>query len=348
MKILELNFERGWRGGERQTLFNMIGFRNIGYEVSLLCRKDSLLSKKAKENNFSIICFKNFISVFIFLIKEGHNYNILHAQGSNILSICILTKPFHKTKIIFTRRVDFIPNGIFTKYKYRKANAIIAISSTIKKILQNFCHRDDIYTISSIIEKKELSKDKALFKINKLNISPNTFIIGTTSALVEHKDPMTMVDAIYELSLIRNDFVFLHFGQGILYNQISSRIKQLNIEKHYKLMGFHDNVEVFFSIFNVFVMCSIEEGLGSSVLDAFIYKVPVVSTTAGGLIDLISDNRAIPCKIKDFHDIKNRINNILNDPDEYKPMIDNAYKFAKEKHSMESITNRYKKLIESL
>ena len=38
MKILQLNFEKGWRGGERQTLYCMRAFRKAGHEVELMCR----------------------------------------------------------------------------------------------------------------------------------------------------------------------------------------------------------------------------------------------------------------------------------------------------------------------
>ena len=39
MRILQLNFERGWRGGERPTLLCMPEFRRAGHEVELLDRK---------------------------------------------------------------------------------------------------------------------------------------------------------------------------------------------------------------------------------------------------------------------------------------------------------------------
>jgi glycosyltransferase involved in cell wall biosynthesis len=49
---------------------------------------------------------------------------------------------------------------------------------------------------------------------------------------------------------------------------------------------------------DVFLMTSKEEGLGSSVLDAFNYEVSVVSTNAGGLNDLVKD-RGFVCDIGD-------------------------------------------------
>ena len=40
MHILQINTEKGWRGGERQTLLSMEGLRDAGVTVTLLCIKN--------------------------------------------------------------------------------------------------------------------------------------------------------------------------------------------------------------------------------------------------------------------------------------------------------------------
>src|SRR4051812_36894266 len=99
MKILELNFERGWRGGERQTLYNMQGFRDAGLEVILVCRKGYPLEKKALKNNFKVFSYNSVFGVISFLIRNSAKFDIVHAQASHILTYCIITKPFHQKKI---------------------------------------------------------------------------------------------------------------------------------------------------------------------------------------------------------------------------------------------------------
>src|SRR4051794_32003669 len=111
MKILELNFERGWRGGERQTIYNMQGLRNEGQEITLICRKNCPLEKKAVQEGFEVFSYHNIFGVISFLLTNGRKYNIIHAQTSHILTYCLLTKTSHNSPIIFTRRVDFVPKG---------------------------------------------------------------------------------------------------------------------------------------------------------------------------------------------------------------------------------------------
>ena len=340
MKILELNFERSWRGGERQTLYNMIGFRNEGHEVALVCRKGCPLEKASSSEGFKIYSFNNVFGVIYLLVTRGYKFDILHAQGSGILTYCILTKPFHGQKVIFSRRVDFVPKSILTKIKYRKVDKIIAISTAIKQIVSDFCKRDDIDIISDIAIAKPLNKQRAIVELNKKAVDRGKYIIATVAALVPHKDPFTLIETIRILASERQDFVFLHFGNGEMQKAMETRIAEYNLESIYILMGFYEDVEDFYSVFNVFAFTSAQEGLGSSILDAFLYNVPVVSTCAGGIIDIINNERGLLCPVKDSACMAKGINNLLNN-NYGDTLVNNAHSYVAKYHSLSYITDQY-------
>jgi glycosyltransferase involved in cell wall biosynthesis len=111
-------------------------------------------------------------------------------------------------------------------------------------------------------------------------------------------------------------------------------------------MGFYDNAEDFFSILSVFVMSSKEEGLGSSVLDAFLYEVPVASTNAGGLKDLVKDNRAESCEKQNPKQLADCIDVLLSQPERAEEHVKNAKLYVEEFHSMQFITNQYLNLFQ--
>jgi glycosyltransferase involved in cell wall biosynthesis len=344
MNILTLNFEKSWRGGERQTLYNMQGFRKVGIAVDLICRKGSPLETKALQEGFSVYSFGSVFGVIFFLLSKGDNYKTIHAQTSHILTYCVFTKPFHKATVVFTRRVNFPPKGFFTKQKYLRTDKLVAISESVKNVVANFCGRTDVTMISDIVVKTELNKARAEKIVNQLGIGDKR-IIGTTAALTFEKDPLTMIEAVKKLKEIRNDFVFLHFGGGDMTDLIKRKIEAYGLQQTYFLMGYSEKVEDFFSLFEVFVMSSIEEGLGSSVLDAFIYKVPVVSTDAGGLKDLLGDERGILCEIKNYSMIANGINTLLNEFEQKRRMSNKAYDYVISNHSMQYVTDQYCALI---
>lgn len=347
IRILELNFERSWRGGERQTLYSMQGFKDSGVHVELLCRKGYPMETKARAHGFKVRSFSNVFGVLFYLIFLGWRYDVLHAQTSHILTYCILAKPFSRAKILFTRRVDFVPRGRMTLLKYKLTDKIVAISSAIKNILEKF-GAEDVTLISSASVSKQLNVERAKQILKDQQIPADTHIIGTTAAIVQHKDPLTMVEAVRDLAAIRKDFVFLHFGMGNLEEQVKQKITEYGLENVYRLMGFYENVEDVFSVLDVFAMSSEQEGLGSSVLDAFMYKVPVVSTDAGGLSDLVQSGRGISCGIGEHKMLADGMNTLLDKPEVREKIIKRAYDYTCSQHSLQHITSEYMHLLKDM
>jgi glycosyltransferase involved in cell wall biosynthesis len=347
MNILSLNFERSWRGGERQTLFNAIGLIEKGFDVHLICRKGSDLEKRALQEKLKVFSFKSTIAVLFFLIRNARKYNVLHAQGSKILTYCILSKPFHRAKIIFTRRINFRPKGKLTRLKYRLCDRIVAISSSVKNIVAEFSSRNDVEIISDVVVEKPIHPKAIDERLKKVNPHQKK-IIGTIAALTSEKNPLDNIEAVRLLQQKRDDFIFLHFGEGKMKDEMIRLIDQYHLNGTYFLMGFVDNVNDYFSAMEGFIMTSSNEGLCSSVLDAFIYKVPVVSTHAGGLQDLINEDRGIACEINNPMMIAEGIDTILNNAILAKEQTERAYEYVLRQHSMEHISERYALLIKSL
>jgi glycosyltransferase involved in cell wall biosynthesis len=345
--ILSLNFENSWRGGENQTLIDALGLIQRGFNVHLICKKGSALEKRALEKNLKVFSKKTTLGVLFFLICNARKYNLLHAQGSSILTYCILSKPFHQAKIIFTRRINIRPSGRLTRIKYRLCDRIVAVSRSVKNIVSEFSSRNDIQIISDAVIFTPPSKMTVQAKLNELNPQQKK-IIGTIAALTPEKNPSDNIDMVRIMKEKRDDFIFLHFGEGVMKDDMQQRIKKYNLQDTYFLMGFVDNVNDYLATLNVFVMTSSNEGLCSSVLDAFMYKVPVVSTNAGGLYDLLEDGRGIACEVGKPVMIAEGVDHILNHPSSAQLQVEKAYNYVLQHHSIEYISNQYTRLIKDL
>jgi glycosyltransferase involved in cell wall biosynthesis len=298
VKILQVNTEKTWRGGERQTLYTLESLISQGVDCQLMALKGSLMYKRAVAMGISIIAIESMTDALKKLSNLKGRFDCVHAQTGKAHTQCVLTKIFHQTPVVYTRRVDFIPSGFSTRLKYKFTNKVVSISPAISSILNQSGMCSDSLIISSAVKGRNLDIERALKLKKSLGIQDSTKIIGLISALEPHKDPVAALKTIHELQKVRQDFVVLHFGDGALFDQVSDTIKELSIDQLYFQMGHHENVEDYFSIMDVFLMTSKEEGLGSSVLDAFNYEVSVVSTNAGGLNDLVKD-RGFVCDIGD-------------------------------------------------
>ena len=70
---------------------------------------------------------------------------------------------------------------------------------------------------------------------------------------------------------------------------LERQIKDRHLEKHVLLAGFRPDVLSVHKAFDVFVMSSVTEGLGTSLLDAMACGKPIVATTAGGIPEVVVD-----------------------------------------------------------
>jgi glycosyltransferase involved in cell wall biosynthesis len=85
------------------------------------------------------------------------------------------------------------------------------------------------------------------------------------------------------------DARFVIAGEGELRPALERQIREHHLEKHVLLAGFRPDALSLHKAFDVFVMSSITEGLGTSLLDAMACGKPIVATTAGGIPEVVVD-----------------------------------------------------------
>ena len=93
-------------------------------------------------------------------------------------------------------------------------------------------------------------------------------IVGNVAALVPHKGQRHLIEAAALVVRQVPDARFVIAGEGELRPALERQIKEHRLEKHVLLAGFRPDVLSLHKAFDVFVMSSITEGLGTSLLDA--------------------------------------------------------------------------------
>ncbi|KAG0738896.1 hypothetical protein G6F66_015221 [Rhizopus arrhizus] len=88
-------------------------------------------------------------------------------------------------------------------------------------------------------------------------------------------------------------------------------------------------------------MSSEEEALGSSVLDAFLQRVPVVSTDAGGLKESLADGRGVLVAVGDHQAMAAGMARCLDDAAFRHEVTERAYAYVKSEHDVQEMGNRY-------
>ncbi len=338
MHILQINTEKGWRGGERQTLLSMQGLRRAGIRVSLLCLKNRPLYRNAIAEGFAVISVGGQLGALLHLLLFGRRYSIIHTQSSRAFGFASIASLLVPTPLVYTRRVDFVPRGALTRWKYHRATALVAISHAIASILRNAGMGSADVISSMVVEHEPDGKRSAALK--EREYLDGKAVVGVVAALVGHKDPLTMVRAAAAVIDKRPETVFLHFGDGALRGEVERAINDHSLGNRYRLMGYCSGVEDYFPLFNCFAMSSSEEGLGSSVLDAFYAGIPVAATSAGGLAELV-EGRGVLSPVRNPEALATNIITLLSDREKTAALTAIAKRYVTEEHGVNVLTARY-------
>jgi glycosyltransferase involved in cell wall biosynthesis len=114
--------------------------------------------------------------------------------------------------------------------------------------------------------------------------------------------------------------------------------KKLTDKFHF--LGFRPDVPTLIADFDIFLFTSKTEGLGTSILDAFAAGIPTVATNAGGIPEIIVNNKTgLLCPVKDPKKLAQAVENLLSN----ELLAEKLVAGAKEKlavFSLESLGNR--------
>jgi L-malate glycosyltransferase len=85
------------------------------------------------------------------------------------------------------------------------------------------------------------------------------------------------------------DARFVIVGDGERRDELEALSRRLGLERRCLFAGFRADLDLLIPAFTVFCLSSHMEGLGTSVLDAMAFGVPVVATAAGGIPEAVVD-----------------------------------------------------------
>lgn len=143
----------------------------------------------------------------------------------------------------------------------------------------------------------ELNKFKEMPLIEGQNLRKNlglpkdALIIGTSGRLEPVKGPEFLIKAANRIISQYPNTFFLFVGDGSLRRDLEKKALDLGIEKNIVFLGWRNDVSKIISIYDIFVLPSLNEGMGRVLVEAMALGKPIVASNAGGIPDLITHGK---------------------------------------------------------
>jgi glycosyltransferase involved in cell wall biosynthesis len=294
LKILHIDPERGWGGGEAQVLGLLIYLAAKGHQNDLLTHPTGPLFARCQDRNITTLPLKvrndldvRHVPALRRLIRNG-NYDIvhLHTKRAHALSLW-LPRCGNRLKWVVTRRMDYPEaKSWYTNYLYnRRVDGVVAISRTIKDLLiRAGVKPEKIRLINSGIdpERYEWQPKKPL-------AGNGPTVIGCLAGLQERKGQRFLLQAAALLKSRGLNLRYQIAGEGPLREQLEQLTGRLGLGDDVRFVGFVADPAEFLAKIDLFVMPSLAEGLGVAALEAMAAGKAVIATKVGGLVESVLD-----------------------------------------------------------
>jgi glycosyltransferase involved in cell wall biosynthesis len=354
MNILHISSPISWRGGEQQLAYLIEELSKQNTNQFVLCSKGSALETYCIKNKIVHIALRKKSAVNPFTAKEikgickKFTIDLMHAHDSHAHTAAFLSAFLfgNKTPLVLSRKVDFpLHSGWLSKLKYNHhtIKKIICVSNKVKEVLDPYITDKSILTI--IYDGIDMSRFANVSHNQKLRnefgISTSSILVGNIAAIAPHKDYYTFVDTVEILFKQRLDARYFIIGDGKEKADIEAYIEKKGLQKQIIFTGFRNDVQSILPELDIFLMTSKTEGLGSSILDAYACKVPVVATVAGGIPEIVINKKTgLLAEIQDPQGLAENVLSILNNTELRDNLIRNATEylkqFSKEKMGLET------------
>ena len=352
MKILHIDTQKGFRGGEQQLIWLVEGLSELGIESAVACKKEEKLYERCLKNNITVLPLSGNQIVDIFKIaKTSKDFDIMHAHAAKSHTVCAFAKILNKKRLVYTRRVDYKPkNNIITHFKYKKTDKIVAISHFVADVLKSSLKIegsvDVVYSATDTELQNKIDMDKVYDIKSEFNGLP---LVGTAAALSPQKNIPNFINAAGFILKKYPKAKFVVAGEGKLKKRLSDEINKKGLSNSFKLIGFKNDIENYIKAFDIFVLPSDFEGLGSALLSAMVLKVPIVATDAGGAKEVVIHNKTgILVPRKNSEALANGIIKLIEDKKLASSLTAEAYRFVTDSFSTKRMAERYFNIYKNL
>lgn len=353
MFSLHIDTARSWRGGQNQVLLTVNGLRAIGQRATLVAHPDGELRRRVAEGLDLIpIAPRSEIDLTagwrLARVVRRLRPDVIHAHDPHAVAMASLalslgagarSKEGHRAPaLIVSRRVDFhLKGNSFSRWKYRQVDCFVAASDAIRAMLiGDGIAAERVVTVHEGIDVEHIDALPAVNVHEALWLPHHAPLVGNVAALVPHKGHRYLIEAARIVVRQIPDARFVIFGEGELRAHLEHLVRESHLEKHVLLPGFRDDVVGCIKGFDLFVMSSVTEGLGTSVLDAMACRKAVVGTRAGGIPEIV-DNETTGLLVdpRDANELAAAIVRLLTDDPLRQRMAAAGYARVRERFTVE-------------
>jgi L-malate glycosyltransferase len=299
LRPLVIDLGRDYRGGQHQALLLLQGLLARGHTPELITIQDSLLALRAKDSGILVH------GVYVGLRRldaalqirhfvHGHHFDIVHANEPHALTAAWLARAHRRVPLVASRRVIFpLSRGAISLARYRASASIIAVSRCVANaVTASGIPADKLKLIPDgvVIPPARSAANREAAR-RSLGIAPDIPLIGCVAVFTPDKGQDLLIRA---LSMVHKSFPncqLLLVGTGPCDADLRALVSELGLGEAVHFAGFVEDLSPIYAAIDLFAFPAQAEALGSALLSAMAYGLPVVAAARGGIPEVVEDGK---------------------------------------------------------
>lgn len=229
-------------------------------------------------------------------LAAQHRVDVLHCHHYSSFvygQLAALLRP--STRVVFTehgRLSDAPPSRkrrVVNPMLGRLPNAIFAVSHDLRQhmIAEGFPAARVTVLHNGIDLGPPVAENARRASRTALGLPIDSFVVGAVARLDPVKDLVTLVEAFGSVHALVTGARLVIVGDGPEREALRSAVRRFGIPDAVLMTGYREDVRALLPGFDVFVNCSIHEGISLTILEAMAATVPLVATSVGGNSEVV-------------------------------------------------------------
>ncbi|MGQ9630360.1 MAG: glycosyltransferase family 4 protein [bacterium] len=352
LNIAFVDYSEGWSGAVKRVLMLCRGLMDRGHNVVLIAKPGDSLSLAARSAGIKVEEIK--------ILNDGDPGALWRICGVIRRERIDIVDIYHHraywlaslaARLMGVRGV-LLNRNVTLPMKHRwldrfllnvLVDRVVAVSEAIKRGLVENMGLDPrrVEVIYSSREMNEFSSPIQSSIREELAIPEDAPLIGIVSRLDPLKGHAVLIRAMAKVVEEIPEAKLLIVGCGGEEEALRALVRELGLSDSVVFAGFREDVPRVLRALDVFTRPSLEEGLGSAIIEAMAAGRPVVATREGGIPELVEDGRTgLLVPPGDVDGLADALIFILRNRGAARDMASKAREFAERNFSADSMIRR--------
>lgn len=336
----------------------LTGLARDTFRPILACRPESKIGENAQARGIPVDFVPmrgNFDPLAVWRLMRlisRHSVDIVHTHSSadSWMAAVAAKLSSRRPVVVRTRHLSCSFNQRLI-YSWMADRVITVGGSTRDYMIQEKgIHEKRVLTIHTGVDLETFDPERVPENLRKeLAIPPDAPVLGTVAVFRRLKGHVYVLRAMKEILRELPEAKLLLVGEGPQEQNLRRMISEEGIGSSVILPGFREDVERALNTLDVFVFPSLQEALGTAILEAMAMEKPVVATRVGGIPEIVGEGKAgFLVAPEDSRGIAQKVLLLFKDPELRRAMGRAGRKVVEERYGSRQMVLRIEELYERL